>query len=229
VVTTASFARTLLQFLFATGRVATDLAPAIPRVSSAGASGSARGRLAPGTVAGLLQGCDQSREAGLRDYAILLLLARLGLRAGEIAAIGSGDIGWADGTLLVHGKGGQRDTLPLLCDVGEAIARYLRGRPPVPGCRAVFITARVPRHAIDRGTVGALVGCACERAQVSRCGPHRLRHALASDLLAAGAPLTEIAAVLRHDDLDSTALYATAGESALIALARPWPARVPPW
>jgi Phage integrase family len=205
------------------------LASAIPRMSSAGASGSARGRLAPGTVAGLLQGCDQSREAGLRDYAILLLLARLGLRAGEIAAIGFDDIDWADGTILVHGKGGRRDTLPLPCDVGEAIARYLRSGPPVPGCRVVFITARVPRHAIGRGTIGALVGCACERTQVSRCGPHRLRHALASDLLAAGAPLTEIAAVLRHDDLDSTALYATVGESALMALAPPWPARVPPW
>lgn len=143
-VTTASLVRALLRFLFATGRVATDLAPAIPRVSKAGTSGSARGRLAPGVVAGLLHGCDQSREAGLRDYAILLLLARLGLRAGEIAAISLGDIGWADGTLLVHGKGGRRDALPLLGDVGEAIARYLRARPPVPGCRAVFIT--VCRH-----------------------------------------------------------------------------------
>jgi len=228
-VTTASFARTLLRFLFVTGRVATDLAPAIPRVSSAGASGSARGRLPQGTVAGLLRGCDRSREAGLRDYAILLLLARPGLRAGEIAAIGFDDIGWADGTLLVHGKGGRRDLLPLPWDAGEAIARYLRCRPPVPGCRAVFITARVPRHAIGRGTVGALVGYACGRAGAARCGPHRLRHALASDLLAAGAPLTEIAAVLRHDDLDSTAIYATAGESALTALARPWPARESPW
>jgi site-specific recombinase XerD len=228
-VTTASFVRALLRFLFATGRVAADLAPAIPRVSSAGASGSARGRLPPGTVARLLQGCDRSREAGLRDYAILLLLARLGLRSGEIAAIDFGDIGWADGTLLVHGKGGRRDILPLPGDVGEAIARYLCSRPPVPGCRAVFITARVPRHAIGRGTVGALVGYACGRAHVGRCGPHRLRHALASDLLAAGAPLTEIAAVLRHDDLDSTAIYATAGESVLTALALPWPARESPW
>jgi integrase/recombinase XerD len=147
-VTTASFARTLLRFLFATGRVAADLAPAIPRVSSAGASGSARGRLPPGTVARLLQGCDRSREAGLRGYAVLLLLARPGLRAGEIAAIDFGDIGWADGTLLVHGKGGRSDILPLPAD-----ARYLCSRPAVPGCRAVFITARVPRHAIGRGTV----------------------------------------------------------------------------
>lgn len=227
-VTTAGLVRTLLRFLFATGRVQADLAPAIPRLYSAGSSRSVRGRLAPGTVARLLAGCDWSREGGLRDHAVLLL-ARLGLRAGEVAAISLDDVGWADGTLLVHGKGGRRDTLPLPRDVGEAIAGYLGKRPPVPGCRAVFITARVPRHAIGRGTVGSLVGYACQRAQVTSCGPHRLRHALASDLLAAGAPLTEIAAVLRQSDLASTALYATAGESALAELARPWPARVSPW
>jgi integrase/recombinase XerD len=228
-VTTASFVRTLLRFLFATGRVPADLAPAIPRLYSAGISHSVRGQLAPGTVARLLAGCDRSREGGLRDHAVLLLLARLGLRAGEVAAISLDDLGWADATLLVHGKGGRRDTLPLPRDVGEAIAGYLLRRPPVPGCRALFITARVPRHAIGRGTVGSLVGYACQRAQVTPCGPHRLRHALASDLLAAGTPLTEIASVLRHSDLASTAIYATAGESALAELARPWPAQASPW
>ncbi|HEX6527715.1 MAG TPA: tyrosine-type recombinase/integrase [Streptosporangiaceae bacterium] len=87
----------------------------------------------------------------------------------------------------------------------------------------------MPRHAIGRGTVGSLVGYACQRAQVTPCGPHRLRHALASDLLAAGTPLTEIAGILRQSDLASTAIYATAGESALAELARPWPAKVSPW
>ncbi len=166
--------------------------------------------------------CDRRTLVGRRDYAILLLLARLGLRAGEIAAIRLDDIDWRAGLLLVRGKGARQDVLPLPVDVGEAIVSYLRRRQRCE-CRALFLRVTAPRRELNRSTIGWVVRVACDRADLPRVGAHRLRHTAATEMLRQGASLAEIGQVLRHREQKTTAIYAKVDRKALQVLARPWP------
>lgn len=153
---------------------------------------------------------------------ILLLLARLGLRSVEVAAIRLEDIDWRAGEILVRGKGGRHDRLPLPTDVGEALASYLQRRPRGES-RAVFLGTLPPAGPLSRQAVGTVVSAACSRARIQRAGAHRLRHTAATQMLKAGCSLAEIGQVLRHEQLRTTAIYAKVDHAALRTLALPWP------
>lgn len=221
---TASMLRTFLTWLYSEGLVTAPLATAVP-----GAYRRKRVRmpaaLTAGEAAALLEGCDRGTAAGLRDYAIVLMLKRLGLRAGEVAALTMEDVDWRAGTVVIAGKGGRRDQLPLPVDVAEAIISYLRSaRPAAARDRRLFVRGVAPcdglsvhgvRHAVDR---------AARRARLGRVSPHQLRYFAATAMQAAGAPLAEIGQVLRHEDDLTTSVYAKVDVAALRPLARPWPA-----
>jgi site-specific recombinase XerD len=213
--------RSWLRYLHLAGLITTPLVWAVPSVADLRDRTLPRG-LEPAAVRRLLASCDRRRLVGRRDFAILLLLARLGLRAGEVAAITLEDIDWRAGLLLVHGKAGREDALPLPTDVGESIVSYLRRRPRC-GCRALFLRVTAPRQGLNRCTVAWVVRAACDRAGLARVGAHRLRHTCATQMLQAGASLPEIGQVLRHRRLLSTAIYAKTDVTALRKLARPWP------
>jgi site-specific recombinase XerD len=213
--------RALLRYLHVAGVIALPLRWAVPAVADRRGLSLPRG-LEPTAVAQLLAGCDRRHLTGRRDYAVLLLLARLGLRAGEVAAMRLEDLDWAVGELLVRGKGNRHERLPLPVDVGEALVSYLRRRTRSE-CRAVFLCVRAPRGPISAGVVSQIVRAACTRAGLPRVGAHRLRHTAATGMLRAGSSLPEIAQVLRHRRLHTTAQYARVDRQALRALARPWP------
>jgi integrase/recombinase XerD len=213
--------RSLLRYLHLAGLIAAPLVWAVPSVADLRDRTLPRG-LEPAAVGQLLASCDRRGLVGRRDFAILLLLARLGLRAGEVAAIALDDLDWRAGLLLVHGKGSREDVLPLPTDVGEAIVSYLRRRPRCR-CRALFLRVTAPREGLNRCTVAWVVRAACDRAGLPRVGAHRLRHTAATEMLRAGASLPEIGQVLRHREQKTTAIYAKVDRTALRALARPWP------
>jgi integrase/recombinase XerD len=217
----ASALRSFLRFLHVEGLVVAPVAQAVPAVANRKGGGLPRA-LPSATVAKLLASCDRRTRLGRRDYAMLMLLARLGLRAGEVASMSLDDIGWRAGELIVHGKGGRDDRLPLPCDVGAALAAYLRSRPRVK-TRAVFLRAIAPVGAMTSGGVTWAVYNACDRSGVPRAGAHRLRHSLATQMLAAGSSLTEVGQVLRHARVATTAIYAKVDHRALDALVLPWP------
>ena len=214
--------RSLLRFLFLAGHTRCQLASAVPAVAHWGA-GSLPRALSPQTVAALLASCDDARLAGRRDRAILALLARLGLRAGEVAGLELGDLDWAAGEISVRGKGSRRERLPLPADVGEALVVYLHGGRPRRGCRSVFLRLNAPIQGLTVPAVTAVVYRACARAGLPEAGAHRLRHSAASAMLAGGGTLTEVGQVLRHVRLGTTAIYAKIDQAALRDLARPWP------
>lgn len=171
----------------------------------------------------LLDSCDLRAAVGQRDHAILLLLARLGLRAGEVAALEISDMDWIDGKVLVRGKGSQHDWLPLPEDVGEAIVRYGRRGRPSSDSRKLFLRSRAPYGDLSTSTINALVRRACDRAHLPRRSAHQLRHTAATQMLRGGASLQGVAEVLRHRSLDTTAIYAKVDHVALRPLARSWP------
>lgn len=213
--------RSLLRFLFVRGLIPLALGDAVPAVASW------RGTRIPhtvptGDVERLAASCDRSTLDGTRDLAIVLLLARLGLRSIEVARLELADLDWRAGEVVVRGKGGYEDRLPLLDDVGAALAAYLtvRGRHEF---RRVFLTLRAPTRPIRPDLVGDVVGRACERAGVAGCTPHRLRHALATELMAQGAALQEISQVLRHRHLSTTLIYTKVDLERLRQVALPWP------
>jgi site-specific recombinase XerD len=214
--------RSLLGFLHLSGMVPAVLASAVPAV--AGWRGSTMPRyLTRAEVDRLLASCDRRRAVGRRDFAILTLLSRLGLRAGEVAALGLGDVDWRAGELVVHGKGASTDRLPLPADVGEALVGYLRrGRPDCP-VRTLFVRARAPYGAMTAAAVKGVVRWAAWRAGLGTVGAHRLRHTCATELLRAGGTLEAVGQVLRHRDVATTAIYAKVDRAALQALALPWP------
>lgn len=215
--------RSLLRYLHVAGLISAPLEWAVPAVAGVRGRSVAHG-LQPEVVAALLSSCDLRRTVGRRDYAILLLLARLGLRASEVAQIALGDVKWRAGEILVHGKGGRVDMLPLPVDVGEALAGYLQDRPPGPdGCRTLFLKVIAPVGPMSRYAVTAVVREACWRVGIPRFGCHELRHTAASAMLRAGASLEEIAQVLRHRERRTTAIYARVDRATLSALALPWP------
>jgi integrase/recombinase XerD len=221
---TVTALRSLLRFLHVEGLISEPLGEAVPAVASWWLAGRPNA-LEPGQVAALLAGCDQRTATGRRDFAMLTVMARLGLRAGEVAALSLDDINWRAGEITVRGKGSRAELLPLAADAGEAIAAYLAdGRPaPFGGTRQVFLRARAPHRGLAPSGVTAAVCYAGQRAGIGRVFAHRLRHSAATGMLRSGAPLTEIGQVLRHRQLRSTAIYAKADIAALRALARPWP------
>lgn len=214
--------RCFLRFCVVEGLAPTDLSAAALPVAGRARPGLPRG-ISRADALALLRSCDRRGALGRRDYAVLLTLLRLGLRAGEVAALTLEDLDWRAGELVVHGKGGRHDRLPLPADVGQAIAAYLqRGRPKATS-REVFLRAIAPVGPVGRGAVSDIVRRACARAGVAPMGAHRLRHTLACDMTAAGVPLPQISLVLRHGSVSSTAVYARVDVDRLRTLAQPWP------
>jgi integrase/recombinase XerD len=215
--------RSFLRYCYLVGFVERDLSAAALPVSGRRRSLLPQG-ITPLQATALLRACDRRRARGRRDYAVILLMLRLGLRASEVATLRLDDLDWRAGQLAVHGKGGRVDELPLPVDVGEAIAAYLRrGRPPTATVREVFLRVQGPVVGMGRGGVTAIVASAARRAGIGVVRAHRLRYTAASDMLRAGAPLAEIGQVLRHRSPGSTAAYARVDVERLRTLARPWP------
>lgn len=215
--------RSLLRFLHVSGELPTSLAGSVPTAASWRLAGLPIG-LTPTQVQALLGACDRVTPVGRRDFAVVLLLSRLGLRSAEVAALSLTDLDWRAGLLMVHGKGNRHEQLPLPVDVGAALVEYLQhGRPAQTSTRSVFVTARAPHRTLNRGSVGTLVARAARRAGLGTVHAHRLRHTVATAVLAAGAPLPEVGQLLRHRSSASTAIYAKVDDRRLAELARPWP------
>ncbi|WP_330350943.1 tyrosine-type recombinase/integrase [Streptomyces sp. NBC_00582] len=214
--------RSLMRFLHLHGAIPMKLGGAVPPVGG-WRFASVPPTMAASDVQRLLDHTPRDRTVGVRDYAILILVARLGLRSIEVARLLLDDVDWRCGEIVVRGKGRREDRLPLPADVGEALVAYLSGPRPHLKARHVFLTCKAPRGPIRADLVGDVVERACLRAGSSKVGPHRLRHALAADMLRHGAGLTAIGQVLRHQDLATTALYAKVDFVALRAVAQPWP------
>jgi len=217
--------RSFLRYLRHCGQISTDLATCVPAVASRTLSTLPK-FLPAGAVQRIIDQCDRSKPDGKRNYAILLLLARLGLRAGEIVALNLEDIDWDDGRITIRGKGGRSAQLPLPTDVGEAVAHYLRAGRPRSTCRRVFLRHVAPLHGFtSSGMISTIVSKALIRAGIdsARKGAHLFRHTLATGLLREGASLDEVGELLRHKSPDTTALYAKVDLAALRTLAAPWP------
>jgi site-specific recombinase XerD len=215
--------RSLLRFVYLEGLTPTALADAVPPV--AGWRDTALPvAVSAAQIQALLHGCDRTQPTGLRNFAILTVLARLGLRSVEVAALRLNDVDWRAGEIVIRGSKGRRDDrLPLPDDVGEALVAYLRSGRPQVACRAMFVTCKAPRRGIHARIVGDVVRHTGARLGLAPVGAHRLRHALATELLREGADLVEISQVLRHRDLATTAIYAKIDREALRSVARPWP------
>jgi site-specific recombinase XerD len=215
--------RSFLRYCYLVGLVDQDLSAAALPVSGRRRSLLPQG-ITPSEARLLLGACDRRRASGRRDYAVIVLMLRLGLRAKEVATLRLDDLDWRAGQLTVHGKGSRVDQLPIPVDVGEAIAAYLRrGRPRDAMVREVFVRVAAPQVAMTRGGVTAIVAAAARRAGLGVVRAHRLRHTAASDMLRAGAPLAEIGQVLRHRSPGSTAVYARVDVERLRTIAQPWP------
>ncbi len=214
--------RAVLRFLYLRGLTPLRLGMAVPPV------GGWRLAALPPTMTTadvqlLLDSCDRTTDVGVRDFAIMTLVARLGLRSIEVARLELRDVDWRAGELVVRGKARRQDRLPLPAEAGEALAAYLSwGRRPA-SVRRLFLTCRAPRGPISADLVSDVAKRACLRAGLPRVGPHRLRHALAAELLRRGAGLVAISQVLRHQDLATTALYAKVDLDMLRHVAQPWP------
>jgi len=215
--------RSLLGFLHVEGVLAVSLSGAVPSVAGWRLAGLPRG-LEAGQVRRLLASCDRRTAVGRRDFAILTLLVRLGLRRGEVARLALRDLDWRAGEIVIRGKGDRQERLPLPADVGEAVAGYLRrGRPASAEGRCLFIRVKAPHRPLTPGRVTNVVVAAGRRAGLGQIAAHRLRHTAATEMLRAGATLPEIGQVLRHRSLLTTAIYAKVDREALRSLARPWP------
>lgn len=214
--------RSLLRFSYFDGLLDADLGMAMPPVASW------RGTSLPSTMGAaqvntVLDSCDRATTSGRRDYAILTLLARLGLRSGEVAALQLGDIDWVAGEIMVQGKARRQDRLPLPVEVGEALVAYLKDGRPRCDRPELILTLYAPPRPIHPSSITNVVYRACRRAGLDRVGGHRLRHALATEMLRQGGTLIEIAQVLRQSDLATTSGYAKVDRVALRTVAQPWP------
>ena len=179
--------------------------------------------LTPAQVDALLGACDRSGPVGRRDFAVITVLHRLGLRCAELTVLRLEDVDWQAGTLTIHGKGNRIDRLPLPIDVGQALVDYLRdGRPPTT-TRTVFVRSVAPHTELAPSGVSCIVARAARRAGLGTVHAHRLRHTTASRTLNAGASLEEVAHLLRHASPATTTIYAKTDQTRLAALARPWP------
>ena len=225
---TASALRSFLGFLTQAGKLSANLAASVPTVANWSLSELPR-FLEPAQVEKILSSCNQSSRIGRRDYAVLLLLARLGLRAGEIVHLSLENINWAAGEVLIRGKSAREDRLPLLPEVGRALAAYLKRDRPACSCRRVFIRMKAPRQ----GFSSSVAVCDIFRRALARSdihpqhkGAHLLRRSLATRMLRRGASLNQIGEVLRHQLAQTTEIYAKVDLLALRALAQPWPGGV---
>ena len=214
--------RAFLRFCFVEGLVGSDFSQAALLLRGRSSSSLPRG-ISRADARALLGSCDRRHALGRRDYAMIVLLLRLGLRRGEVAGLTLEDIDWRAGELVVRGKGSRVDRLPLPADVGQAIASYLRCGRPRSSRREVFLRAKAPYDPIASGTVASTVRRACRRAGIAEVGSHRLRHTAACEMVAANVPLVRIGQVLRHQSLQSTAIYARVDVERLRLLATPWP------
>jgi site-specific recombinase XerD len=217
--------RSFFRYLRHRGEIATDLAGCVPTVPIWSLSTLPR-FLPAATVERILEGCDRTTSVGRRNHAILLLLARLGIRAGEVVGLSLDDIDWNTGQITVRGKGGKPAQLPLAADVGTALAAYLRHDRPRSASRRVFLRQRAPLIGFgNSSTISSLVRRALKHAGVesAHSGAHVLRHSLATSLLRQGGSLDEIGELLRHQSPNTTAIYAKVDVTALHTLALPWP------
>jgi integrase/recombinase XerD len=213
--------RSALRFLFLRDDAPADLTYAVPSVTHRRLASLPKW-LDQTEVSAMLATCDRRTTKGLRDHAALLLMVRIGLRACEVAALTLDDIDWQAGQITVFGKGAS-SILPLPRDVGDAMVSYLRRRYRRAGTRHVFLRARAPYQGGGAGMFTRLAAQALRAAGVSTGGSHRLRHTAATQMLRQGASLTEIAQVLRHRHIDTTAIYAKVARDDLQSVARPWP------
>jgi site-specific recombinase XerD len=217
--------RSFFRYLRHCGAIATDLAGCVPTVPIWSLSTLPR-FLPTAAVERLLKRCDRKTPVGRRNHAILLLLARLGVRAGEVMGLSLDDIDWTAGLITIHGKGGKSAQLPLPPDAGAALAEYLRHDRPRSTTRTVFLRHRAPLMGIaNPSTISTIVRRALEHAGVESAhkGAHVLRHSLATNLLRQGCSLDEIGELLRHASPDTTAIYAKVDVAALHTLALSWP------
>ena len=219
--------RSFFQYLFGRGATSSNLALCIPKVAQRWDARLPR-HLSPDGVEAVLGSVRGNPRHGARDYAMLLVMARLGLRAREVIAIRLDDVDWRAGELLVRGKGQLHDRVPITAEVGEALSRYLREERGPTSCRTLFVTHRAPHRAFKDGQiVNAILKDALaatgQKPVTPYVGSHLLRHSLATRLVNAGASLDEVADVLRHRSRTSTMVYARLDIDGLRSIAQPWP------
>jgi integrase/recombinase XerD len=220
--------RSFLSYARYRGNITSDLAAAVPIVANWSLSSIPRA-IGRDEVSRLLASIDRLTPIGCRDYALILALARLGLRSSELVSLELGDIDWAAGQIRVLGKNGQRNDLPLPADVGEAIADYLRKWRPCNASRRVFLRDKAPIRGFEGPSgLGSVIRRSLKRAGIDSptTGAHQFRHGLASEMLSGGASLGEIGEVLGHRHPQTTAIYAKVDLNALRTLALPWPGEV---
>lgn len=218
----ATGTRALLRFLYAAGKIGVPLDQAVPAVANWSLAALPKA-IEPTEVDRLLTNCDQTTPVGRRDSAIITVLVRLGLRAGEVAALRLSDIDWRRGEIVIHGKGSRAEPLPLPVDVGEAMVAWLAQGRPAASTPYVFTRVHAPHGSLTREGVSTVVRAACVRAGLPPFGAHRLRHTAATQMLRHGADLMEVGQGLRHRSLGTTAIYAKVDRPSLATLARPWP------
>ena len=217
--------RSFLRYARYRGEVTLDLAAAVPVVANWSMPAIPRA-IGADQVHQLLTSIERRTATGRRDYAIVLLLARLGLRSGEVAFLELDDIAWDAGQVSVRGKGGHRTALPLPTEVGKAIAAYLRHGRPRSTSRRVFLRSKAPiRGFLSQCAIGSIIRHRLQRAgiQAPTTGAHQFRHALATQMLRHGASLAEIGEILRHRSPQTTTIYTKVDLQALRTLALPWP------
>jgi integrase/recombinase XerD len=218
--------RSLLRFLFVTSKTATNLVYAVPSAPT-WSQRSLPKDLSPNELGHLLSVCDRRTTSGCRAYAVLLLLSRLGLRACEVAALQLEDLDWRSGQVTIRGKEKSLARLPLPADVGEALVGWLRRGLRSTTTRAVFVGVRAPYGPLTAPAIISIATTAMRAAGIERGGAHRLRHTAATQMLRRGASMTEIAQVLRHRHINTTAIYAKVDRDSLRTIAKPWPADHP--
>ncbi|MGY2736605.1 tyrosine-type recombinase/integrase [Sphingomonas sp. UYP23] len=225
--TIATHVRIFLQYLFSCGATATNLALSVPRTAKRWAARLPR-HLSPDGVEAVLASVRDNHRHGARDYAMLLLMARLGLRAVEVIAMQLDDIDWRAGELMVRGKGQLHDRMPITPEVGDAVSQYLREERGPASCRAMFVTQRAPHRPFKNSQIvndilkGALAATG-QKPVTPYVGSHLLRHSLATQLVNTGASLDEVGDVLRHRSRSSTMIYARLDIDGLRSIAQPWP------
>ncbi len=212
----------LCRYLFVAGLTRVDLCGVIPGVPGWTAMTPPHAVDAH-RVERLCESFDLATSCGRRDYAMVLLALRLGLRSFEVTSIRLEDLDWFAGELVVRGKGHVMERLPLPSDVGSALASYLSQSRPASEEQLVFLTEHAPTRGLSRSALGAVIARGCARAGIDRFGAHALRHTAATNALRAGAPLAEVSELLRHRSAASTARYAKVDFAALRPLAREWP------
>lgn len=220
--TMSSPLRCLLRFLFVEGLTERDLSGAVPSAPDRRLNSLPKAVDAD-DVARLLDSCDRETVAGRRDFAMITVLSRLGLRAGEAAALLVSDIDWRRGEFVVRGKANRIARLPLPVDVGEAVVAWMEHGWPHGGCRHVFTRLRAPVGPLSNAGVSMVVSRACQRAGLPHIHAHRLRHTVATETLRAGGSLLEVSQLLRHSNIGTTTIYARVDRNGLSAVVRPWP------